>query len=89
LKVGLLVDVHTKGKNWVNKDGKTVAGFDEKFIQKLKDKYFFNGNRLVGTARIGYGLFTLFGTYQLSSHIKEGLGPNVKPISIGLTLSGL
>ena len=89
LKVGLLADVRTKGKNWVNKSNETVAGFDDKFIQKQKDKFFFNNNRLVATARIGYGHFSLFGTYQLGSLIKEGLGPNVKPVSIGLTLSGL
>lgn len=89
MKVGLLVDAHTKGKNWVDKSGKTILGFDDKFIQKQKDKTFFNNNRLAAIARIGYGHFTLFGSYQLGAFIKEGFGPDVRPLSIGLTLSGL
>ena len=88
-KVGTLVDIHVKGKRWVDKDGNLVPGFSDKFVQKQKDKHFFNGNRLVGTARIGYGYFSLFGTYELGPFIKEGLGPTIHPFSLGITLSGL
>lgn len=88
-KVGTLVDIHTKGKSWVDKNDNAVIGFSEKFVQKQKDKNFFNGNRLSGTLRIGYGNLTLYGSYQLGSLIKEGFGPQVKPYSIGITLSGL
>jgi hypothetical protein len=88
-KVGVQVSAHTKGKRWVDKDGDLVAGFDDKYVQKNKDKYFFNGNRLVGMLRIGYGVLSLYGSYQLGSLVKEGLGPQVKPYSIGLTISGL
>jgi hypothetical protein len=88
-KVGTQISSHTKGKRWVNKNGDIIAGFDDKYVQKNKDKYFFNGNRLVGMMRVGYGNLTLFGTYQIGSLIKEGLGPQVKPYTIGLTLSGL
>jgi hypothetical protein len=73
----------------VGKNGKTIAGFSDKFVQKQKDKYFFNGNRLVGTMRVGYGNLSLYGTYQLGAFIKDGQGPAVKPFSIGITLSGL
>jgi len=89
LKIGALADIHTKSKNWVNKSGTTITGFSNKFVQKQKDKYFFNGNRLVATARVGYGNLSLFGTYQLGSLIKTGFGPAVKPYTIGVTLSGL
>lgn len=88
-KVGVQVDAHTKGKRWVDKRGTLVPGFDDKYVQKNKDKYFFNGNRLVGTFRIGYGNLSVYSSYQLGSLIKEGLGPSVKPFSIGLTISGL
>ncbi len=88
-KVGVQVDAHTKGKRWVNKSGSLITGFDDKYVQKNKDKYFFNGNRLVGMLRVGYGNISLYGSYQLGSLIKEGLGPSVKPYSIGLTISGL
>lgn len=89
IKVGTLVDIHTKGKKWVDKNGTVINGFDDKFVQKQKDKYFFNGNRLAGTIRVGYGNLSLYGTYQLGSLIKEALGPSVKPYSFGITLSGL
>jgi hypothetical protein len=88
-KVGVQVSSHTKGKRWVNKDGTLIAGFDDKFVQKNKDKFFFNGNRLVGMMRVGYGNLSLFSTYQIGSLIKEGLGPQVKPFTVGLTISGL
>ena len=89
IKIGTLMDVHTKNKNWVDKTDNTIAGFSDKFVQKQKDKYFFNSNRFVGTMRVGYGSMSLFATYNLGVFVKEGLGPNVKPYSIGLTLSGL
>ena len=88
-KVGVQISSHTKGKRWVDKNDKLIAGFDDKYVRKDKDKYFFNGNRLVGMFRVGYGFLSLFGTYQLGSLIKEGLGPQVKPYTIGLTISGL
>ena len=89
VKVGTQISSHTKGKRWVDKNGNLISGFDDKYVQKNKDKFFFNGNRLVGTFRIGYGNLTAFGTYQIGSLIKEGLGPQVKPYTIGLTISGL
>jgi len=88
-KVGIQVDAKTKGKRWYDKNDNPVIGFDDKFVQKNKDKFFFNGNRIVGTARFGYGVFTVFGTYQIGSLIKDGLGPQVRPWTIGLSLSGL
>ena len=88
-KVGIQMSAHTKGKEWKDKNGHLVNGFDDKFIQKNKDKYFFNGNRFQGTFRVGYGFISAFGTYQFNSLIKEGLGPQVKPWSIGITISGL
>lgn len=88
-KVGVQISSHTKGKRWVTANDNIIPGYDDKYVQKNKDKYFFNGNRLVGTFRIGYGFLTAFGTYQFNSLMKDGLGPQVKPYTIGLTLSGL
>lgn len=89
VKIGTLADVHTKSKKWEDKSGNTISGFSDKFVQKQKDKYFFNGNRLSGTVRVGLGNLSLYGSYQLGSLVKEGLGPTVKPYSIGFTISGL
>lgn len=84
-KIGTLLNVHTKGKNFRNSAGNTLNNY----TKKENSKRYFNGNRLVGTMRVGYGSFTLFGTYQINRFIKEGSGPDIKPYSIGLTISGL
>lgn len=84
-KIGALLNVHTKGKNLLNKNGGTVNSF----IKKENSKRYFNGNRLCLTGRVGYGSFSLFGSYQINSFIKEGAGPEVRPFSIGLCISGL
>jgi hypothetical protein len=85
VKLGALLNVHTRGKTLVNSAGNTVNSF----VQKQSSKTFFNGTRLCGTARIGYGHVSLFGQYQITSLIKDGRGPNVHPYSIGITFSGL
>ena len=84
-KVGTLVNAHTKGKTWQNSQNQTLISY----IQKESSKRFFNSTRIVPTIRVGYGHFSLYGAYQVTSLFKEGLGPDVRPYSIGLTLSGL
>ena len=83
VKVGTMVDAHTKAK--LETDASGYGGY----VTKLKDKRNFNGTRLAATVRVGYGVFSLFGTYQVNKFIREGFGPDVKPYSIGLTISGL
>jgi hypothetical protein len=85
VKFGFLVDSRIKQKNLQTAQGATI----NEYIEKQASKRFFNSNRFVATARVGYGVFSVFGTYQLNPLFKEGLGPNVQPFSIGLTLSGL
>ncbi len=85
LKIGALVDVHTKGKTLVSSSGATINDY----IEKFSSKRFFNTTRLAGTARIGYGHISLFGQIQINNYIKSGQGPNVIPFSIGITFSGL
>ena len=84
-KVGTMLSATTKGKNLLDKNDNTVNAH----ISKEKAKRFFNTTRLMATARIGYGVFSVFGAYQINSFIKEGFGPDVRPYSIGLTISGL
>lgn len=85
LKVGTLMDAHTKGKIFVNSSGQTLNDYTE----KIKKKDFFNKNRLAATLRVGTGAFSLYGTYQLGPLIKEGLGPTVRPWALGICISGL
>ena len=85
VKLGALLNAHTRGKTLVNSAGTTLNNY----TQKQSSKNFFSGTRLAGTARIGYGHVSLFGQYQITSLFKDARGPGVHPYSIGLTLSGL
>ncbi len=85
VKVGMLINAHTRNTKFQNKGGTSLNDF----VMKESSKRFFNKNRISATARFGYSHFTLFGSYQLTPLFKDGLGPVVRPYSIGLTLSGL
>lgn len=85
LKVGTMVGASTKGKTLQNGSGQTLRVF----TQKEKSRQFFNPTRISLTARVGIGSFSLFGSYQVSPFVREGMGPDVRPLSVGLTLSGL
>ena len=85
VKVGTLLNAHTRNVRYQSKSNTTITDF----VMKEASKRFFNKSRIVGTARIGFGHFSLYGSYALTPLIKDGQGPVVHPYSIGLTLSGL
>ena len=85
IKAGVLLNAHIKQKTLQNKAGQTLLTYGE----KQSSKRFFNSNRFVATARFGYGVFGIFGSYQLNTLFKTGFAPDVRPYTIGLTLSGL
>lgn len=81
LKVGTLLATHTKGKRTLN---------NKPLIEKESTKRFLESYRYSLTGRIGYGNFSIYGSYALSNLFKVGAGPeNIKPIQIGLCISGL
>lgn len=84
-KVGTLVNLHTKGKTLQNKNNQTINSY----TAKENTKRYFSGTRLMATARIGYGIISLFGSYQVNNILKDGFGPDMKLYQIGLTISGL
>jgi len=84
-KAGLLLSAYTKGKDLENVAGQVTNAY----IEKKSSTSFFNGGRIVGTARVSYGFIGVFGQLQLTSLIKNGSGPTVNPYSIGIVLSGL
>ena len=84
-KVGTLINLHTKGKNLQDKNGKTINSY----TIKENSKRYFTGTRLMGTARIGYGAVSLFGAYQINNILKDGAGPDMKLYQVGLSISGL
>lgn len=87
VKVGTMIDAHTKGKNYVSSTGSSLYG--TKYIEKEKSKRYFNTTELATTFRVGYGPVTLFGSYMVTTLFKENAGPAVHPYSLGLCLSGL
>ena len=84
-KIGAIVNGHTKGKDLQDKNNNSINTYTQKEIGKR----LINGTRFMGTARIGYGIFTIFGSYQLNNLLKDGAGANMKLYQVGLTLSGL
>lgn len=79
-KVGNLLNAHTKWKS-------TLGG--EKNIVKEQNKRFFNTWRFAATARVGYGNFALFGTYNFNPLFKDEGAYDIRPYSIGIAISGL
>jgi hypothetical protein len=84
-KIGTMVGAHTKGKMLQDKNDNTINDY----IVKENTKRFFNRNRLSVMARLGFGHFTLYGTYAITPLFKEGNGPEINPLTVGLNLSGL
>jgi Outer membrane protein beta-barrel domain len=85
VKLGTLLNAHTKGKTLQNSAGTKINGLTE----KENSKAFFNTTRIAATARLGYGIFSLYGAYSLTSLFKDGVAPDTKLVQIGLTISGL
>ncbi len=84
-KVGTLLNAHTKGKTLQNKDGQTINSY----TVKESSKKFFNSTRMAVTARVGYGNFSLFGSYQINNLFKDAVAPETKLLQVGICLSGL
>lgn len=84
-KFGTIVNAHTKGKTLQDKNNNSVNSY----TLKENTRRLINGTRFMGTARIGYGIISLFGSYQLNGILKDGAGADMKLYQVGLTLSGL
>ena len=85
LKIGTLLNAHTRNTKYQNKSGTSINNF----TLKESSKTFFNKSRFSAMGRIGSGHFSLYGSYQLTPLFKDGSGPEVRPYSIGITLSGI
>ncbi|MEO6220521.1 MAG: outer membrane beta-barrel protein [Ginsengibacter sp.] len=84
LKAGTIINAHTKGKDLQDKNNNSVNNY----TQKENSKRLLNGTRFMGTARIGYGIISIFAAYQLNNLLKDGAGANMKLFQAGLTFSG-
>lgn len=87
VKIGTILKAYTKGKNLVDANDRSVFG--NRYIQKEQDRKFINGTSFSLTARAGVGIFSLHASYRLNTFLREGVGPDIRPYSIGLMISGL
>jgi hypothetical protein len=85
IKVGMLMNAHTRNTKFQNKGGTSINDF----TLKEASKSFFNKTRISFMGRVGLGHISLYGSYQLTPLFKDGQGPEVRPFSIGITLSGI
>jgi hypothetical protein len=87
IKVGTLLKTYSKGKNLLTKNGFSIYG--PTYVEKESQRRFFNGTMLAITGRIGYGAVSLSGGYQITGVLKDGSGPAMNRLSVGVTISGL
>ena len=80
LQVGTLLGAHTKGLRSV--DGTNVK-------DKENTKNFVSNWNFAATARVGWGHFAIYGSYNLTNVFKQNEGPAVTPYSVGIALTGL
>ena len=85
VKIGTLLDAHSKGKTLVNAAGTKLKDYTE----KLSSKSYFNATRLAATARFGYANFTVFGSYNITQVFKDKVATNMSLLQVGMTFSGL
>jgi hypothetical protein len=84
VKLGVLLDAHTKGKTLQDMNNATL----DNYIEKESSTRYFNATRVAATARVGYGHYSLFGAYSITQFLKDG-SAQIRPYQIGITLSGL
>lgn len=82
MHVGLLVDAHTKTKH-------SGPGISDLIVEKVSTTRYVQKWRFAPVLRIGWGNFSVYGTYSISSLFNDGAGPVVYPYSIGVSISGL
>ena len=79
-KAGWIIDSKEKyyGDRWTERVGVT---------EKRKDIRQLENFTYGPTFRIGYKFISLYGYYQISDVFKKGLAPEIRPISVGLTIT--
>lgn len=84
LKFGTLLQTHTKYKGTSYTPKFTTNGGEI----KVKEYYIDNiaKTRYGITARFGYKFINLYGFYSISKLFEEGKGPEVFPVSIGISI---
>lgn len=58
----------------------------ETYKRKIKDDFNVNPFKIDLITRIGYGDFTIFGTYSMTTLFEKGKGPTLYPFTAGISL---
>lgn len=82
MHVGLLMNAHTKTKH-------SGPGISDLIVEKVSTTRYVQKWRFEPVVRIGWGNFSVYGTYSISALFDDGAGPEVYPYSIGISISGL
>lgn len=88
VKVGTMIKAGTRARKPLYLDDGEEKQLSD-YTLKEASKRYFNTTRIVGTARIGFGHFTVFGNYQFTNLLKDGVGPELRPFTVGLSIGGL
>ena len=80
MEVGTLLGAHTKGSY-------SVGGANVK--DKVDTKRYVAPWNFAATARVGWGNFSVFASYNLSTVFKDNAGPPITPAAVGICLTGL
>jgi len=88
-KVGWIIDSKEKyvGDRYEEYHG---SQYDDRLVgvtEKTKDIRHLENFTYGPTLRVGYKFISIYGYYQISSVFKRNLGPDLAPISIGLTIT--
>lgn len=81
MKIGLPINTHTKYK------GKNPNGNGKEIKVKEHNIKGINDYRMAATMRIGYQWISLFASYQLTTTFDKDKGPDLYPVSVGISIS--
>lgn len=82
MHIGTLLSAHTKIRH-------SGPGIPQVITEKVSTKRYVESWRFSPIVRVGWGNFSVYGKYSISSLFKDGAGPTVFPYSVGITISGL
>ena len=80
MEIGTLLGADTKALT-------SVDGTNEKL--KTDTKRYVTTWNFAATARVGWGNFSLFVSYNLTNVFRQNQGPTITPVSLGICLTGL
>jgi hypothetical protein len=85
VKIGTMINAHTKGKNLLDKNDQPIRDF----TQKISSSSYFQNTRIAATFRGGYGNFFLFGSYNLTPVFKSQVAAEMSLLQVGIGITGL